>query len=64
MAVGAPFLLEGFRAGVRVAHQKSIPSIGTALPPPHKDTYQNEQGRCASDNPDHEVVPNCHVPPC
>ncbi len=64
MAIAASFLLEGFRASVRVASQKSIPSIGAALPSPHKDAYGDEQGHRASDNPDHQVVPNSHVPPC
>ncbi|MGB9336291.1 MAG: hypothetical protein WCB14_14880, partial [Candidatus Acidiferrales bacterium] len=64
MTITASFLSECICARLRVASQKGIPSIGTVLPPPYKDAYQNEQGRCASDNPDHEVVPNIHVPSC
>jgi hypothetical protein len=62
MAFGASFLLEDFRAGVRVAGQKSIPSISSALSSPHKDGGEDEQGRNAKDKPDYEVAPDFHVP--
>jgi hypothetical protein len=63
MALAASFLLEDFRASVRVASQKSIPSIGAVPSSPHKDANQDEQGRQASDNPRYEVAPKSHVPP-
>ena len=63
MTIAASFLLKDLRTSVRVASQKSIPSIGAAPSSPHKNASDDEQGQRASDKPHYQVAPKTHVPP-